>query len=31
MDALSGIVAERPHFMQPGNTIEVLEVMPMGM
>ena len=31
MEAVRGIVSEHPHFMQPGNTIEVLEVMPMGM
>ena len=31
MDAVRGIVSEHPHFTQPGNTIEVFQVMPMGM
>jgi hypothetical protein len=30
MNAIKGLVENHPHFMQPGNTIEVLEIMPMG-
>ena len=30
MAGVKGLVDGHPHFMQPGNTIEVLEIMPMG-
>lgn len=30
MNGVKGMVDGHPHFMQPGNTIEVLQIMPMG-